>query len=116
MLLATINSDCFSQMKGGLPPIKNEPKIDRLEKENDKPKAINPSGFINDGWNYFIGENNFVDEKKAFDYTLAAINLIDKSPANARVLSIAKNNLSVIYLCSINKSIRNWLFNKDIRI
>jgi hypothetical protein len=124
VLLATINFYSFSQTKGGLPPIKNESKIDLLEKENDKPKLINPSGLINEGWSYFIGENNFVDEKKAYDYTLAAVNLIDKSPANAKVLSIAKNNLSVIYLCSINKSIRNTLkgekysqdFNDDYSI
>ena len=107
--LAAINFECFSQINGGLPPLKIDPKIESQKKEKDKLKAINPSGLISDGWKYFIGENNFVDEKKAYDYTIAAINLIDESTSNARILSIAKNNLSVIYLCSINKSVRNLL-------
>lgn len=101
--------NCYSQTSGGLPPVKITPRIDQPQQENNKPKAINPSVFISDGWKYFIGENNYVDEKKAYDYTLAAINLLDDSSSNKRILSIAKNNLLVIYSCSLNKSVRNIL-------
>ncbi len=107
------NIYCLAQINGGLPPVKTSPQNEQIQQEKIKPKAINPTTLINDGWQHFIGENNFVDERKAYDYTLAAINLIDGPASNQRVLSVAKNNLLVIYSCSINKSVRNIIMAED---
>lgn len=109
LLLFVVHTSVFSQSTGGMPPVRINPKS--IEKSNEiiKPIPFNSSTLINEGWQFFIGKNGFVDEKKAYDYTLAAIYSIDESAADKKSLSIAKNNLLVIYSCSLNKSVRNIL-------
>ena len=60
----------------------------------------------NDAWHLFVGKKGYVNEKLALEKTLTAIEML-KNNSDEIVLSVVVNNLSVIYGCSIDESVRN---------
>jgi TPR repeat protein len=76
-------------------------------------EPIDPNSLINDGWRSFIGVNGAVDEKKALDLTLRAIDLMNPKE-HERSISIAWNNLAVFSLCAQDPRVRD--FRKGMEI
>ena len=126
----------FAQTTGSLPPLKStqsinnsntkkqiqpskqaQPQQPSSQQDSNKKTYFNASLLVNDAWGFFSGKNGIVDEKKAFDYNQIAIKtLVDEKDKEA--LSVAKNNLSVLYLCAIDPSVRDtkigFSYNQDL--
>jgi hypothetical protein len=79
--------------------------IDTYEKAKNR-KIDDAISIANDAWQHFVGRKGYVNEQLALEKTLQAIELL-KNHDNEIVLSVVVNNLSVIYGCSINTSVRS---------
>ena len=122
ILVSFLFETSFAQSTGGLPairpsqsPAKTAPQRSAEHKSNIPSRnslnvqEADSRTLINEGWRAFVGSDGFVDEKNALRYTLTAIDrLKDKtSDADRRLLSLAQNNLTVIYLCAVSPNVRD---------
>lgn len=113
-------ANSLGQTTGGIPPVRNsgaskspdQTKPERRDQSRssratETEQPFDPSALVREGWAAFIGSDGVVDERRAFNLTLEAINTLSPMLYSLE-LDVAKNNLSVFYLCATDLSVRDY--------